>query len=87
MHIFNSGEQTTVALCLMSRLNANRTSTEQLLSSFTVEEFEVYQNMMKANELSLKFFPKFTGKYKSKGKPHEGFSLIKLGVIENACFS
>lgn len=31
--------------------------------------------------------PKLTVRYKSRGKPHEGLSLIKLEVIENSCFS
>lgn len=38
-----------VVLMLLSRLNA----TEQELSSFTVEEFKVHRNLVKADNFSL----------------------------------
>ncbi len=44
-------------------------------------------NFSEGRTFSLMRLPKVTFKCTSRGKPHEGLSLIKLGVIENACFS
>lgn len=83
MHVSFYNSEKNHSCIPLSQLNA----TEQVLSSFTEEEFEVYQTLVKAERFSLMRMPKVTFKCTSRGKPHEGLSLIKLWVIENACFS
>lgn len=65
---------------LLSQLNA----TEQVLSSFSVEEFEVYQNLVKADKFSLMPWQKNASQ---KANQMRDFLLIKLEVKENAYFS